>query len=92
MSGNVHLTGNFIVVGHYAIQRCLLCGKSLIEFNASRIASPDGSPLSQLMVGAFYEVTDSRTVFMGEADSAHFDSDLDLPDDCCLRHKPIARD
>ena len=37
-----HLAGDRVVIGQYAIQRCMLCGEVLDEFNARNMASPDG--------------------------------------------------
>ena len=80
-----HLAGNRIVVGQYAIQRCMLCGEKLDEFNARDIASPDGRPLAELAFGAFYEFKGNRMSLIGETQGPYFPSDLDLPDNCCIR-------
>lgn len=82
-----HLAGNRVVIGQYAIQRCLLCGEVLDEFNARNMASLDGEPLAQLIVGGFYEVDGNRISLIKESDEPHFESDLDLPDNCCIRIK-----
>ena len=88
MSGAVtHLAGNRIVIGQYAIQRCLLCGEVLDEYNARNMASPDGSSPGQLMVGGFYEFEGNHFMLVQETESPHFDSDLDLPENCCVRNR-----
>jgi hypothetical protein len=88
----VHLAGNRIVVGQYAIQRCLFCGSILDEINASRMAVEEGedSRPGMLVVGGLYEFhyrNDRSTGFalIRETESPTFSSDLDLPDNACLR-------
>lgn len=89
MTTKIHLAGNMIHIGGYFIQRCLLCGKSLLEGNARNMASPDGGEVSSLSVGAFYEFEEmpgvSRWSFIADAESTVFRSDLEVPQACCIR-------
>lgn len=80
-----HLAGNRIVIGQYAVQRCLLCGEVMDEFNARNVASTDGSPPAQFAVGGFYEFEGNRVSLVQETDSPTFESDLDVPENCCVR-------
>lgn len=85
----VHLAGNQVVIGNYAIQRCLLCGKVLGEYDASLMMGicSDGSPptIPRLVTGGFYEFSGNQTSLVAEPTSPIYESDLDLPDNCCLR-------
>lgn len=86
----IHLAGNLISVGTYFVQRCLLCGEVMQEGNARNMASSDGgSVVSPFVVGGFYAISKSGGVtgfsLISEASSTHFESDLDLPDECCIR-------
>lgn len=85
MAAVAHLAGNRVVVGNYVIQRCLLCGEPLDEYNASRVASPDRGGLSEYAVGGFYERDGNRTSLIKLAETPYFESDLDLPENCCVR-------
>lgn len=82
-----HLAGNRVVVGNYAIQRCLLCGEMLDEFNAAFVAVADGSPIPELAVGGLYEIDGNHTSLIRLTESPFFASDLDVPDNCCVRRK-----
>lgn len=81
----VHLAGPRVTVGLYAIQRCLLCGAVLSEYNARYIASPDGSGPGMLLIGGFYEFEGNRMSLVGESDTPNFASDLDIPENSCIR-------
>lgn len=83
----VHLAGDAIRIGSYVIQRCLLCGEPLLEFDLRTMASTDGS-VSTLALGGFYEFDGNCRVLLKESEGPHFASDLDLPDDCCIRKRP----
>ena len=83
-----HLAGNRVVIGAYSVQRCLICGHAIDEFNASRMASIDGLPPSEFSIGCWYEITEGnprRIELVGETDSPTFASDLELPDNACIR-------
>jgi hypothetical protein len=82
-----HLAGDRVVIGQYAIQRCMLCGEVLDEFNARNMASPDGETPAAFSLGGFYEVDGNRTSLVRQADGPGFESDLDLPENCCIRSR-----
>lgn len=85
-----HLAGNAISIGQYIIQRCLLCGEKLLEVNTSRVlacSSNNNNKLLTLQVGGFYEVEGNRTSLIASTDTSYFDSDLDLPENCCIRQQ-----
>lgn len=82
-----HLAGTRVVIGQYAVQRCLLCGEVMDEFNARDMASTDGGPPDQFAVGGFYEFDGNRMSLVGETESPHFESDLEIPDNCCVRSR-----
>lgn len=93
MAAIVHLAGNQVRIGSYVIQRCLLCGTVLDEVRLDRMAVPDESHLGypQLIVGGFYEVEGNRIGLVSISESSIFESDLDLPDNCCIRLSPVPR-
>ena len=81
----VHLAGNRVVIGNYAVQRCLLCGEVMGEFNARNISTLDGRPPSQFFVGGFYEFGEDWITLIDETESPNFESDLEIPENCCIR-------
>ena len=87
MEATTHLAGNRVVVGKYAIQRCLLCGAVLDEFNARNVASCDGGTIAEFAVGGFYEFAGNRWSLISQSEKPFFESDLELPENCCIRKK-----
>jgi hypothetical protein len=89
-----HLAGNQVVIGNYAIQRCLLCGEVLGEYRADMMMGvcSDGSAptIPMLTTGGFYEVDGNRTSLVAEPTCPVYESDLDLPENCCIRLKANA--
>lgn len=85
-----HLAGNRVIIGQYSIQRCLLCGEVLQEENFSQIAVCSESPrtaFGEMVVGGFYRKDGNMTILIEETEQPYFESDLDLPEDCCVRQK-----
>lgn len=95
MTAITHLAGNQIVVGNYAVQRCLLCGDLLGEYRTDMMMGicSDGSPptIPMLSTGGLYEVDGNRTSLVSQTETPVFDSDLDLPDNCCLRVNKVGK-
>jgi hypothetical protein len=65
----------------------MLCGDPLLELDLRNIAVAAGSTIGGLALGGFYEVDGNRTSLLSMAEGPGFDSDLDLPDQCCIRDK-----
>jgi len=88
-----HLAGSRVIIGSYVVQRCLICGEVLDEFNARDVCvevneDGDTAPMVSLILGGIYEIGDGNPrsmVLVRETKSPHFDSDIDLPDNMCIR-------
>lgn len=83
-----HLAGDLICVGPWYVQRCCLCGAAILEGNAAYEMSPDGHGVAAFALGAFVEVEGTQPVrssVVGQAEGPRFASDLELPDNCCIR-------
>lgn len=69
----IHLAGNFVKVGHFVIQRCLLCGAELAfdDLRGLAVCGEDDGYLP-LVVGGLYEVTEGfpkSTMLVEETES-----------------------
>ena len=97
---NVHLAGDRVVIGDYYVQRCLLCGKLLDEGNASRLMvavepGEEPPPPPGFSVGAWYEVLKGNprtTIFIEQSERPYFESDLDIPENACVRARRTPSD
>lgn len=87
MSAVTHLAGNRISIGQYSVQRCLLCGAVLDEYNARNLASPGGNTLTEFLVGGFYQFEGNHMMLVSQTESPHFASDLEIPENCCVRSR-----
>lgn len=81
-----HLAAQRITIGPYAVQRCLLCGEVLDEFNLADVMEhSNGRVHHPFMAGGWYEVSEVGIACIGSAEDIVFESDLEIPDNCCIR-------
>lgn len=85
MPSTTHMAGVFIQVGPWAIQRCAICGHSLIETDVRQIAVPAGSKfdgVGRWETGALVQEEGSRQSVVGVLPEDF--NIANLPEDFCL--------
>ncbi len=79
-----HLAGPPIAIGTYCVQRCMLCGEIMQEFDLAELKPGQLAP-GGLTTGRFYEyrVPDDPRM-LAHPKSFRYETHLDLPPNCCL--------
>ena len=80
-----HLAAGAFQYGHFAVQRCAICGEALVKYDLRTIAVPEGTKndgVSFWHPGSLVQHEGNRMSVVGELDP-DFKAD-DLPPEFCL--------
>ena len=83
-----HLAGPTVVIGRFGTQRCLICGEELVSYYIEKLG--EEGTIAQLAIGGIYEFVKSgqellHIEFVEMTEKPWFHSDLDIPENMCIR-------